>query len=145
MITKRVQKALDDLDQAIAEQDAALAACRSERDALVKDAARLDFIERQAMYIALDCRKFTNDPAWIFFDLATHARYGLGHLITDALAVLLDSPVVIIRVEWETDSTIILHIEKDENTPRFPEIGDSQAVRIVAARDTAIDAAQEPT
>lgn len=27
---------------------------------------------------------WTNNPAWIYYDLATHPRYGLGHLITAA-------------------------------------------------------------
>src|SRR5690606_32317339 len=26
---------------------------------------------------------WTDNPAWIYFDLATHPRYGLGHLIQD--------------------------------------------------------------
>jgi predicted phage tail protein len=26
---------------------------------------------------------YSNNPAWVFFDLATHPRYGLGHLVSD--------------------------------------------------------------
>ena len=51
MITKRVQKALDDLDQAIAEQDAALAACREENAALIKDSARLDWLDEHGRQV----------------------------------------------------------------------------------------------
>lgn len=28
---------------------------------------------------------YTNNPAWVYYDLALHYRYGLGHLITDAM------------------------------------------------------------
>ena len=27
---------------------------------------------------------YSNNPAWVFYDLATHTRYGLGNLLTDA-------------------------------------------------------------